>query len=547
MKHEQSVVDLPESGVVLVTGPNGAGKSSLTECVSMAVWGKTLRGTPPWHGTGGCAVVHTDKLQATRTKKGTSSAKLTWQHNGDKPKKFGTSTAAQEELVGIVGGWDAWRRTRVFSSTDITSFATATDKQRKHLIEQFLAGDRFDPALKQCRSDLRAANESYAQLDRKHDVLKERVAGAKKQLSSLEQLELTETQRVPDVDVAKVTAEICELKRLVEDCNHDTKKLQLRVGTAEREVAQAQAAVRSTKAAVDKLDHNRCPTCGQPIPDKLKNALKDDVRVAQAGAKTAQDKAAEFRAEVEDQFTEIDEDRQALLARIHKLNAESGAAREIAKRNKEIAARQVKIETTKQELTQQITKAEKTLVAQHNKLCDYEEEIAELEVCERVLGLEGVRAQILGRALVGIEQLANTVLMSISDDIQIELKPYAETKTAGIKDQIALHIKGAGGGYGYKAASGGERRRIDVALLLALVIVAADAHDVEAGTIWLDEVLDTLDEQGIGAMAELIHEWAGDRLIVVISHSADVVTTLRPDLHLHVEAGAVRTGCLHAA
>jgi exonuclease SbcC len=47
MSHESTTVDLPPRGVVVVSGPNGAGKSSLVEAVSVALWGKSLRGSSP--------------------------------------------------------------------------------------------------------------------------------------------------------------------------------------------------------------------------------------------------------------------------------------------------------------------------------------------------------------------------------------------------------------------------------------------------------------------------------------------------------------------
>jgi len=44
------------------------------------------------------------------------------------------------------------------------------------------------------------------------------------------------------------------------------------------------------------------------------------------------------------------------------------------------------------------------------------------------------------------------------------------------KGALTLEVKGAGGDHGYKGASGGERRRIDIALLLALADMASGAN-----------------------------------------------------------------------
>lgn len=48
MAHDDTTVDLPEKGIVLVTGPNGSGKSTIIEACSHALFGKSVRGAWGW-------------------------------------------------------------------------------------------------------------------------------------------------------------------------------------------------------------------------------------------------------------------------------------------------------------------------------------------------------------------------------------------------------------------------------------------------------------------------------------------------------------------
>jgi DNA repair exonuclease SbcCD ATPase subunit len=167
-------------------------------------------------------------------------------------------------------------------------------------------------------------------------------------------------------------------------------------------------------------------------------------------------------------------------------------------------------------------------------------EVAELEACEVALGLKGIRAQVLGHALSGIEAVANLWLDRICGaGLSLKLLPYSEKKTGGVTDSISLQITGAGAGE-YLGASGGERRRLDVALLLALAEISRAAAGREPGTLFCDEVFDALDADGQADVAEVLRELAADRAIIVITHSPDLARMLRPDVYLEAEGGVVR-------
>src|SRR5262249_8944808 len=69
--------------------------------------------------------------------------------------------------------------------------------------------------------------------------------------------------------------------------------------------------------------------------------------------------------------------------------------------------------------------------------------VALLGAVEQVLGLRGVRAHVLGRALTGIEAVGNAWLAKIAGTgLQLTLKPYSEKKTGGVTDAISLEIDG---------------------------------------------------------------------------------------------------------
>jgi DNA repair exonuclease SbcCD ATPase subunit len=104
------------------------------------------------------------------------------------------------------------------------------------------------------------------------------------------------------------------------------------------------------------------------------------------------------------------------------------------------------------------------------------------------------------------------------------------TKVRATSEAIALLCdRGDGRLRPYEALSGGQRRRVDIALLLSLSQLSPSA-----GTLYFDEAFDTLDKQGIDAVCELLADFGEERCVVVISHNEDlaarlpVVNTLSP-------------------
>lgn len=537
--HEHTVLELPRRGVMLVTGDNGSGKSSLVEAVAVAGWGKTLRGTQPWASIKkgkARAAIATDTIpliERTKTPKG--SPKLSWT---DGAKVHGSTTKSQAELAKHLGPFDVWRRAQVFSSHDAGHFSGATDKERKAFLEAILGLEVFDTAVERCRADLKKAKATHRAAEQRLSHREVELRETRKRLeqaqAALDTLEPpTMPEDAPAGDVAALAADLAE-------CKVDIKALRERMRALNQEVVEADMRAREAKRARDRLAADNCPTCEQPIPAELRASLEAQVRtavgLAEATAKTntAQEGQAQLElAELEEELVSISEDhRQAdtyqQLAGMH--------GRAVKQHQRALEKLQADVDAC----GKAITSLEDHLAADTADEAAAAAEVAELKACERVLGLQGVRAQVLGKSLGGIETVANSWLVRLQrPDLQVQLLPYTENKTGGVRDAISLVVEGAGDGHGYQAASGGERRRLDVALLFALAEVSGAAHGQARGTLWFDEVFDALDAGGVEAVVGALEALAANRAVVVITHNPALVARLPKARRAHVVEGKV--------
>lgn len=529
MRHAETHVELPARGVVAISGDNGEGKSSLLEAVAWAIWGESIRGAAPWReGEKTSATIAADGFLVSRSRSGGRTS-LAWHRDGEEGEAFETVSKAQAALEAGVGPFDLWRRSHVFTSEDATHFSLATDGERKRLIEAFLGNDRFDAALEACRADLKAARSRKGDLELRRtrvaatlDGTRTRLADAKRALAAH-----AAGEEAAALDTALPGREVGWYDQALRANTADRNRLRGRVDAARHAGATEAAEARHLDGVLARLSGAQCPTCTQTIPVTLRASLETSATASRNAATAARAAAQDAASQDAEALRELEEEERALRA--------SRDARVHAERNLERASRhraaladaRRELEATVQEAGAAIAERTEELQGVEEQLVLANEDVGELEACEAVLGMRGVRAMILGRALGSIEAVANGWLARMATTARVTLSATTQNKTAGTRDEISLGVSGLPdrvGAVPYRTLSQGERRRVDVALLLALSEVGVDAR--AGGTLWFDEVFDALDADGRAAVAAVLGEMAETRAVVVISHAPQFLAAL---------------------
>ncbi len=600
----RTIVDIPATGLVVITGDNGSGKSTLIEVVSHALWGKSLRGKVGWRDVKGgsrAGIVTDTGTKITRKREGKRShVEIIRKGKSDAGDVYDTATKAQHAIDQEFGTFDVWRRSCVFSSSDAAHFSGATDGERKRLLEVVLGLERFDPALAECRDELKGARSRITVCEGEVtagesllDVENHRLIEAKNDLAELEEpvplpkldepTPTTTTVEVPaPFDQAKAKALFdasAAIDVRLEEISTDVEGLREEVVEAEKSKAGNQARVASARSNLGTLgDAVKCPTCRQDVSEQHRARLTHGLKTFAESIDEQTMKLDQVIADTRKEITELEAEAKAKRAERDKLQRNIAEARQTTRRHDEAkqrateakdrderaneamlaewqrqcaqidesnaanderySVRGITLRTRVREAGERLLDIEDQIDEAGGKLEEARVDVAELEACETALGLMGIRAQVLGRALDGIQAVANLWLERICGaDLSLTLKPYSEKKSGkGVTDSISLVLDGAGDG-DYLGASGGQRRRFDVALLLALAEVTRAAAGNEPGTCFFDEVFDALDSDGRAAVSDALRELAEDRAVVVITHSADLARSLRGDVYLEAREG----------
>lgn len=531
-KHTNTVLKFPKRGVVLIVGPNGAGKSSIPEAVSEVFWHKPLRKKTGrkqlrlWNGAGSI-VATTDRVQVTRTSKG----KVEWALLGDDATAYESPTKGQEALEAVIGEHQLWSRSRVFSSSDASHFTLARDSERKRLLELILGLDRFDDAHKMCVTDLRAAEKLLSESSKDLTIFEERITGIKGQIEDLPEAQgplmidgVSISHR--DIDDARLRLQ----KRMEKEHITETVVRELRQEESEllKVHTRAEAEYHRARESMREAASGVCVVCSADIPKARQRLVRKRRDEARERMLLAEDALRDGRLSVssaEEQAETARQDARKARELLRDLDVWEGAVEAARKRLWNLNARLEEVEEQRDTVTV--------------KLAGAELEASELKACAMALGLTGIRANMLGGALEGIEAVSNAWLARFSlpgeEPISISLEPYSDLPNGSVKDAISLVLhniaepEGATGeGQDYGATSGGERRRVDISLMLGLAEVEAGASGFDSGTLWFDEVFDWLDEEGRESAFEIIAELAESACVVVITHNRQLITGLLP-------------------
>lgn len=669
MTHDTLDIQLPDVGVVLITGPNGAGKSAIIEACAHALFGKSVRGewgwrdvperaSPKWRSE---VSVDTDRVTTTRAKR-KGSPSLVWQKwdslaGGWAPadhKQGDTTSKAQADLERVLGKYDLWLRSHVFSSGDAAHFTLATDAKRKRFLEAMLGISYFDRALEITRGLLSATKiaiadqtSAVARADAHLTIIE---AGITTATSMLAQpmptivvpehpgdLVLPKEPTYPELgalpDLPDVPAALPPIEQIGDDPEIDALRRSLARAQLElagldddlsdartadrghrRDLATVRAALASAQAELAKWPGGACPMCEQPVPGDRLSQLTARAKSAEVGALASAreivtalqsteeqiDEISQYRADLDAMIAELrdriarhdarihervaaraDLERRhaADVARAERQRAQLIANHDAAHRQRVAALRQqwdalctaTRREHAVRRDTYEMLAAEHARVAAEHaegqarhrsdldrlerervaaesdratartELAARQRDKEDLDTLEDVFGLKGVRAHVLGDALSGLEALTNEWLRRVGKPGQtIRLREYYETDKGKQTPALSLELIHARRTvwHKYKASSQGERRRVDVALILALAEVGRAVQGRSRGTLFFDEVFDALDRRGVEQVIEVINELAIDRCVVVISHNPDLVTMLAPIMHVHIDGDA---------
>lgn len=167
-----------------------------------------------------------------------------------------------------------------------------------------------------------------------------------------------------------------------------------------------------------------------------------------------------------------------------------------------------------------------------------------LEVAHHVLGPQGVRSTILDNSIAFINQTLIGYLAILFDKpilAQFEIEQKDTAKTSRQKINTIILFDGAP--VSFESLSGGEKKRIMIAVDLAIADLIASRYGRSINTLFLDEISEGLCSSGREKLFELLNTMK-NKTILIIDHAIDFKQQFDRIIEVEKKGGVSRCASL---
>lgn len=533
-----------DSGKVLVLGridesyvvSNGAGKSALFEALVWALYGKTVRNSPVStvirSGAKKCSVVLrfrvvsgleevSYQVERSRTKSG-GSVVLKKFVGGQTEDISGSSVAETDgRIVEVVGlSYDLFINSVFYGQGLPYRFIQETDRGKKEILEEILDLSWLDEFGKRSR-ELQSIYRSV------FDELGMKAVQLSSKIEALEKSYFSGAFEEDNVDFNVLVEELRSSLAAKNDIlllhEKDLNSMRASLNDLCRERGQVLSSknfyenekgnILRRKRLIESEDVLQCPVCFSNITD----------RIVREG----------ISKEYERELFEVEKNLEIVGQKIAYLSQAEKSAREgIAKLEAVISNLRAKMSDISKDITQaeerlkvyqmrqQVIRNIRELEEERKRVNETKEKVEKVLSCVKfwvdASSATGIRMFIISKVLPFLNSRVNYYLSNFSQEYSLQFR----ASDNGEKIVTVVEINGVQSDY--SQLSGGERRRFDVAVLLAFGDLYEARFNSRVSLKIFDEVCENLDASGIEAFVGIVDMLSLRSAVYLISHTTDI-------------------------
>ena len=529
-------VKLDQESMMLIVGKNGAGKSTLIDAITFSLFGKPFKKVNKGQLVN--SVNERDTLTEIEFSVGTSEWKV---RRGIKPnlfeiyhndkllnqdaKSMDYQKYLEEKVLKL--NFKSFTQIVVLGSASFVPFMQLTANDRRIIIEDILDIGIFSVMKTLLKDRSLTLKEEMNELDYTIKLLQEKITLQEQHLKTREeeskQKRKTDLEKIAETEkeIIKLNKEINEHQKIIDKLMKSiTDKTLVEKKNQELDKYKSQIIKNLRKFVKDKKffeDKENCPTCEQDIDEEFKkNKLievgkgMDEMNYGLSQLEKEVQKVYERIGEISKSNQNIQKEEMSINRKNSNVQAHNSF---IAKLSQELESTQVEVEQDSMNVLSKELDESKTTRFQ------YVDQKFYYDVLGNILNDTGIKTRIIKKYLPVINKHVNDYLKDMDFFVNFQLdENFQETIKSRHRDQFS-----------YYSFSEGEKKRIDIALLLTWRDIASMRNSVNVNLLILDEVFDaSLDQAGVDDLMKLFNILKNTNLFI-ISHKLDILDDKFPD------------------
>jgi len=499
--------------LILVQGKNGSGKSSISDALTVSIYGKSaIRKTKEIPN-------RINKNAYTQIKFVTGNGQLIDIERGIEPNfsklsidgveynlpdKRRVDEFIEDELTKIP--FNVFSNTISLSVNDFKSFVKLSPADKRQIIDKIFGLDIVNDMSK-------VAKEESKKIKGEILPLESSIASNQRLLeSSISQLEALKSEIKTSND-AKITELNSALDQLLNDkksahaeassFSGKISEIRQNIRTEQEKLSTVRANISEIQKKLDIYNKNKCPHCLSDLTDEVHSQIKDKLVAKKIEQESTFPEIAEKIKAHEKTLSSVENESSEAKGKYYQIEAQITAAkREISELSRQGT------QTSDKHLTEVINSIKAEIQTSSSSLLDRQEKLKVSQEMEMILSDNGMKKMLMSQII----PLLNKKILKTAKVLEFKFAFEFDLEFNPIITHLGMQVSP-------DSLSAGEQKKMNLIVLLCILELIKLKHN-KVNLLFLDEVFSSLDVDSIFRVVDLLKTFAKKygMTVFVISH-----------------------------
>lgn len=524
------------SGFRAIRGFNGAGKSTIIDALFYGLFGKTYRDVKMDELVN--RVNGSDMLVEVKFRKdgdlwtitrGRAPAVLSIEKNGETMDLLSSKSLTQGEIEKLLGiNQELFKRIVVLSINMTKPFMTMTAQEQREFLSDMFNLNVFSKMLAEVKRkmsdlkvDLKVSETEVRSMESAYDTASRAYGNAK---SAKEALDADRDGKRIDLETKRNDAKT-ELERLEQEMKGFSDEIErvkseieepdlVGLDKLKEELAGLKRSAQEILKDIDFFSKNEtCPVCGQHIDDHFKEEKMAELEGRKCEIGTEGREKQKLAAGITEKISAKDQkmrEVRGLEGKIGEVRVKMGSEQSKIRFANEQLGALTGAEIDLCPYAEELKRAGENLKEAKEKYGAFSADMRMQKMLTEILSDGGVRGYYIGKYVEVVDSAVNRRLTEFGLNLSFLFDARNEAGLTDGKNKIC-----------YMSCSEGEKKRIDMAILLAFIEVTKALSSWDCNVIFFDELFDSsVDDTNLGLIVGSVKEMtkATGQCVYVITH-----------------------------